>query len=334
MRTASYPSAPVPHSVGGGCIQRGSFGYPCTPAPVPVSNIKETFAESLGLNVPKTEVKKESNDEAPVPRYFLPREHFCAELASLSSKDSKATLRNPSQPLTTPGASFTICCNNCDAPIPNAHYHCSKCDDGDFDLCETCYDSSVRCHGDDHWLVKRGVKDGKVTSSSTETVVPKKQKSIASFFDVKSEPLPSEAKEVPGAFTQEIREAFQQPLDLSRTCNSCVTRQYTCLHVLRPLLTMTEYDESNFVTCTECDDYDLCIACHIENRHGHHPSHAFMPASEQTTLNMLASKLLAPGRNVRHAAICDGCDKVCHRNTSSNNMLTSYRTWLVSATSA
>lgn len=77
------------------------------------------------------------------------------------------------------------------------------------------------------------------------------------------------------------------------------------------VLTRIDFDESNFVTCTQCDDYDLCIACHVQSRHGHHPSHAFMPASKETSLNMLASRLLAPGRNVRHAAICDGCDKVC-----------------------
>ena len=75
-------------------------------------------------------------------------------------------------------------------------------------------------------------------------------------------------------------------------------------------LTEVVFDESNFVTCTVCEDYDLCIPCHINMKHGHHPNHAFMPASEETTLNTVASKLLGPGRNVRHAAICDGCDNV------------------------
>lgn len=313
MRTPSYSLTHVSQSsaLSGGGVQRSPYCYTSPPDLIPVSSSKEAFAESLGLGLPKVEAKKESHEEAPIPRYFSPRREDCyAELASLSSKDSKATLRNLSLPFSAPGASFTICCNSCDAPIPNTHYHCSKCDDGDFDLCETCYDNSIRCNGDDHWLVKRDVKDGKVTSSSTETIAPKK--SIASFFDVKSDPTPTEAtKEIPGAFTQEIKEAFQHPLDLSRTCNSCVTRKCRPLLFVASVLTTAEYDESNFVTCTECEDYDLCIACHIENRHGHHPSHAFMPASEQTTLNMLASKLLAPGRNVRHHAICDGCNKVC-----------------------
>ena len=105
-------------------------------------------------------------------------------------------------------------------------------------------------------------------------------------------------------------------------------------HTTTTILMRIDFDESNFVTCTQCDDYDLCIACHVQNRHGHHPSHAFMPASKETTLNMLASKLLAPGRNVRHAAICDGCDKVSLLSCWYACWLTNYRTSLVFAISA
>ena len=334
MRTPSYCLAPVPQGSAGGCIQQTPYSYAAAPASVPVSTSKEAFAESLGLSIPKAEAKKVISEGAPMSCSLSPRreEDFYAELASLSSRDSKATLRNPIPSLSAAGTSFTICCNSCDAPIPDAHYHCSKCDDGDFDLCETCYNNSIRCNGDDHWLVKRGVKDGKVTSSSTETIAPRK--SIASFFDIKNDSPLSETKEVPGAFTQEIKEAFQQPLDLSRTCNSCVSRKYCAGGHVRSVLTATEYDESNFVTCTECDDYDLCIACHIDNRHGHHPSHAFMPASEQTTLNTLASKLLSPGRNARHAAICDGCDKVCQPIAPQSSLLKIYRMSLEFVTSA
>jgi next-to-BRCA1 protein 1 len=45
--------------------------------------------------------------------------------------------------------------------------------------------------------------------------------------------------------------------------------------------------------------------------HGHDPKHAFEPAVEGTRLGLVAETLLAPGRNVGHNAICDGCDKVC-----------------------
>jgi len=45
--------------------------------------------------------------------------------------------------------------------------------------------------------------------------------------------------------------------------------------------------------------------------HGHHPKHAFEPALEETQLDFISKTLLAPGRNIGHNAICDGCDKVC-----------------------
>lgn len=70
------------------------------------------------------------------------------------------------------------------------------------------------------------------------------------------------------------------------------------------------FDEANFVTCTICEDYDLCIPCHVDLKHGHHPSHRFEPTSKQTNLDAMATKLCAPGRGLRHFAICDGCDKV------------------------
>lgn len=52
------------------------------------------------------------------------------------------------------------------------------------------------------------------------------------------------------------------------------------------------------------------MPCHIKNRHGHNPKHAFIPAVEDSNLEPLAQVLLAAGRNVSHNAICDGCDKV------------------------
>jgi next-to-BRCA1 protein 1 len=72
---------------------------------------------------------------------------------------------------------------------------------------------------------------------------------------------------------------------------------------------MTEWSDSNFVTCTACDDYDLCIPCHVALKHGHDPKHAFIPAVEGAELSVVAQALLAPGRNQSHNAICDGCDK-------------------------
>jgi len=119
-------------------------------------------------------------------------------------------------------------------------------------------------------MIKRYVKNGKVIASTTETIEPK------AFSEAKTA-LIEEAK---------INIA-------TRTCNSCIQ----------------ELPEENFVTCTTCDDYDLCIPCHVGLEHGHHPKHAFAPAVEDANLDMVAQALLSPGRNTGHNAICDGCDK-------------------------
>lgn len=82
-----------------------------------------------------------------------------------------------------------------------------------------------------------------------------------------------------------------------------------CISISTSLILIV-FKEENFVTCTICEDYDLCIPCHVGMKHGHHPSHALAPASKETALDALATNLCGPGRNMRHFAICDGCDKV------------------------
>jgi next-to-BRCA1 protein 1 len=87
------------------------------------------------------------------------------------------------------------------------------------------------------------------------------------------------------------------------------------LPILVPTLSLlyanfhAEFPEQDFVTCTTCDDFDLCIPCHVSLQHGHHPKHAFAPAVDDAVLDPLARALLEPGRNASHSAVCDGCDK-------------------------
>ncbi|PQE33022.1 ZZ type zinc finger domain-containing protein [Rutstroemia sp. NJR-2017a WRK4] len=168
---------------------------------------------------------------------------------------------------------FSVYCNNCNEAIPDEHYHCSTCDGGDFDLCPTCVNAGFLCGGENHWLIKRFVKNGKVINSTTETIAPKPQ-----FSESKTTLVAPEEEKVTVP---------------TRTCNSCIA----------------ELAEDNFVTCTTCDDYDLCVKCHVKMEHGHHPKHAFSFVSEETNHGLLAQTLLAPGRNTAHNAICDGCDK-------------------------
>jgi len=190
---------------------------------------------------------------------------------------------------------WSVYCNSCDNAMDNHHFHCSICDDGDYDLCEKCVAQGKVCPGEGHWLVKRFIHDGKVVNSTTERVSPKKQSPTATpAFSGPTEESFAEAKrDIPGAFADEIKSLAEESLQQTRTCNSCVI-------VLA---------EREFVTCDTCEDFDLCIKCHSDDKHGHHPAHGFKPATEDTVLSAASKAKLAVGRDARHNAICDGCDK-------------------------
>ncbi|KAK6001579.1 hypothetical protein QM012_002910 [Aureobasidium pullulans] len=227
---------------------------------------------------------KKADTEAPLPRPF----DFTATSFAQGSKHV-LPLR-VAAPVEVASGPWTIFCNACEKIMPNVHYHCSACDGGDYDLCETCVNQGVSCLGDGHWLVKRSIQDGKLVSSTTERFAPKSKMTTA--FVPAPSPKPETVKEVPGAFTED-----NNPLsESSRTCNACV-------------VTLPDRD---FVTCVQCDDFDLCLNCHTVNAHGHHPGHHFKPAVDGAALSLAQEALLPAGRNFRHTAICDGCDKMIH----------------------
>ena len=178
--------------------------------------------------------------------------------------------------------------------MDDEHFHCSVCDNGDYDLCPACVDSGIHCPGDGHWMVKRFVKNGNVVNSTTQRIPPK----------VKA----TEPKDIPGAFTDE-KQSVTYEEEATRTCNSCVKGKLRISTSGIPILTSPVLSEKEFVTCTVCEDYDLCLDCHTVNKHGHHPGHAFQGATSETSLSALGNALCNPGRNARHNAVCDGCDK-------------------------
>ncbi len=112
-----------------------------------------------------------SSTEIPVTRGTAARDKWFAELDGLSN-DRLSTARTCYPPSETTSV-FSVYCNNCQVTTSNAHYHCSTCDDGDFDLCQKCIDDGVLCSGDDHWMIKRFVENGQVINSITETIAPK-----------------------------------------------------------------------------------------------------------------------------------------------------------------
>ncbi|KAF5021197.1 hypothetical protein F66182_6786 [Fusarium sp. NRRL 66182] len=204
------------------------------------------------------------------------------------------------------GTGFAVCCNSCEVTIPNVHYHCSTCDDGDFDLCQSCVDQGITCHGRDHWLIKRSTVDGQLVQSTTETIAPKpkpkREVKVETTIETKVEPQIVTKIERKTAPTVELpishadsepRAAPWAPIGIMRTCNCCVQ----------------EHPEAEFLHCDVCEDYDLCQPCFAKDAHGHHPKHSFAPAVKGTKMPGHITAKMNPGRNQMHHAICDGCDK-------------------------
>ncbi|KIY02534.1 uncharacterized protein Z520_00999 [Fonsecaea multimorphosa CBS 102226] len=179
-----------------------------------------------------------------------------------------------------PATSYTIDCNRCGQSVLNEHYHCGICEGGDFDLCKACVDAGVTCDGDEHWLLKRTVRNGMVIPSTTETLAPKKlSKAAADSSSELTTPISPERD------------------DTELTCNSCIFR----------------LSAGECVTCQECPDYDLCLSCFQDGQHGHDPSHTFEARdSDKVKYNLDIQTLCRPGRGVRHDAICDGCEQAIY----------------------
>jgi len=110
------------------------------------------------------------------------------------------------------GGVWQVFCNNCDKAMSDAHFHCSICDDGDYDLCHDCVKSGVSCLGEEHWLIKRFIKNGKVVNSTTETIAPRSSKF--------TQALPKQ--EAPVAFKVEPKSEPAPTSFDTRTCNACV----------------------------------------------------------------------------------------------------------------
>lgn len=251
------------------------------------SDVSASHPTPVGpTNVQVSAVPSPACSAIPVTRGPAARDKWYAELAALAEERraalslsrSESAVAHPRQM-----SHFSVYCNSCQHPIPDEHYHCSTCDDGDFDLCQDCISNGLTCGGEGHWMIKRSVKNGKVIASVTETLPPRAVPASASKATLvqTDEPL-----------TNPEREHKDVAL-YSRTCNSCIQG----------------FPEEDFVTCVDCEDFDLCVRCHKKVSHGHNPKHAFEPAVQDTLLEPLARALLRPGRNVAHQAICDGCDK-------------------------
>lgn len=235
---------------------------------------------------------------AGLATHMAQQQEQCRALLNGSSPSSSLEESKPSEPAassstTNPatGATFAVCCNSCERTMPDAHYHCGTCDDGDFDLCQSCVDEGISCYSTEHWLIKRTVVNGQFIHSTTETIAPKR---IAKPIETKEpepkpEPTPAPAARISFNLPQE---RWPGPVNV-RTCNSCIQ----------------ELPEKNFLHCEDCEDFDLCQCCFAGGKDGHHPKHRFTTAIADATVPEFLKAKMLPGRNQLHHAICDGCDK-------------------------
>ena len=230
----------------------------------------------------------------------------------LDSKKPTLSLEDANIPIvshSSPTGHFFINCDNCQRSIPDEHYHCSICKNGDYDLCMNCVQSGISCPVKDHWLIKRFVKNGVVTNSITENHTPRR-------LQVKKE---EEEKETPK--TPSPRKPFSvwapaSSPKLQDVCNGCYTGKRCAVHAYKclALTDMFLVDLSHcagVVTCQDCwRRYNLCSLCLLKNKHGHHPGHTFQPVRGSSDFENLVSALCKPGRRHMHEALCDGCDQV------------------------
>ena len=233
---ASYPNQPfqpitVPGAFAAAFPEFSRFGSETT---LNTANTEPTMAPratgSAETLVPVASAETSKTDLHATPQSVkrvssrMNRETFFAELNNLS-RQRELAFRNK-EPVKLPATahcSWSVFCNECDKPMADSHYHCNVCDEGDYDLCETCVNSGVHCPGDNHWLVKRFVKDGQVVSSTTERLCPKQ-----ALKEATEGALP----EMPGAFTEHTDEkkpvevVEQSIYEATRTCNCCVKGMY------------------------------------------------------------------------------------------------------------
>lgn len=175
------------------------------PAPSAPAPLTPSTPVSVSTSVP---VASSPNSQSiPITKGAAARDRWYAELANLTEERRAALRANrhcPGASLQAHMNNYSVYCNSCNIPIPDMHYHCDVCDNGDYDLCQGCMDKGVSCAGDNHWMIKRFVKNGRVINSVTKTHPQRaspSNESKATLVQVE------EPKEVVGSI---------------RTCNSCI----------------------------------------------------------------------------------------------------------------
>lgn len=122
----------------------------------------DDFTSQLRGTVREEVEKHASEPSASMPDLLsLPRGESTSDI-SVNTLAAQTTLLNISQmneldaqPVEHDIVKVEVYCNGCHKSITGYHYHCDKCDGGDFDLCQSCTNSGQHCHDNKHWLSRR-----------------------------------------------------------------------------------------------------------------------------------------------------------------------------------
>lgn len=214
-----------------------STRIPQPPIPTPVCTMPRQPSPTMS----KTYESSFLAEAAKIAESADLRREFQARVASLGANMEKQNKEAPAQsqepvdeqPSAPLGECprFAICCNSCEKTTPDVHYHCSTCDDGDFDLCQDCVDKGITCYSNDHWLIKRTSIDGQIVTSVTETIAPKSKPNAE---PKKEESLPSLPSFDAAAALAHLQENLAK-MELAsamhrvtmRTCNSCIQGEFS-----------------------------------------------------------------------------------------------------------
>ncbi|KAL1894114.1 hypothetical protein Cpir12675_003802 [Ceratocystis pirilliformis] len=244
------------------------------------------------------------------------------------------------------GPDFQICCNSCSNAIDSDHWHCNKCDMGDYDLCPSCFAEGKGCDDDGHWLIRRAVVDGVLVSGSTEVA------RVSKLASSKSEKNMNDKMSSLSFNEHETKLMEQSPIVIKRKDNpenqetktedretsNGNNDKLSIGHVIEPSPKenlrssynspwnveahedkapaisrrtcngcVHEFADNYFVHCTHCPDFDLCFNCFTPT-HGHHPAHGFVLVAKGPHVPQTVLAWLK-GHHNRHHALCDGCDK-------------------------
>ena len=219
VSSTKIPGPPIPTPV---C----TMPMPRQPSPTVFKTYESSFLAEAAKLAESADLRREFHARVACLGANLAKQNKEAPAESQESVDEQLSV----PPIECPR--YAICCNSCEQTTPDVHYHCSTCDDGDFDLCQDCVDKGITCYGSDHWLIKRTNIDGQIVTSTTETIAPKTKPNFEPKNEESLPNLPSFDAAAALAHLQEnlakleVSDAAQRHYACMRTCNSCIRGKF------------------------------------------------------------------------------------------------------------